>query len=144
MKYRPGGLYLPLFQRHHRQGREDAGAGIHFQGHGAEQPLPHCIGSGGYSSANVIETALHQPVVTVEGERFGLLQVDTDTGNFLPNIRFQLGEPFLNGAGSEFRIGRVDYQEYEVFEFRFLCRSAALLLKVYLNVAVDAFYRSYL
>ena len=29
-----------LSQRHHRQGREDAGAGVHFQGHGTEQPRP--------------------------------------------------------------------------------------------------------
>ena len=38
----PPRLFLihPLFHRKHRQGDEDAGAGVHFQGHGAEQPLP--------------------------------------------------------------------------------------------------------
>ena len=29
--------------RKHRQGDEDAAAGVHFQGHGAEPPLPDCI-----------------------------------------------------------------------------------------------------
>ena len=33
----------PLWNRHHRKRREDAVAGVHFQGHGAEQPLPHRI-----------------------------------------------------------------------------------------------------
>ena len=43
LEYRPGGPYLSLFHRKHRQGDEGAGAGVHFQGHGGEPPLPNCI-----------------------------------------------------------------------------------------------------
>ena len=40
------GLLFPirhLRNRKHLQRREGAGGGVHFQGHGAEQPLPHRI-----------------------------------------------------------------------------------------------------
>ena len=55
-------LRRPLRNRHHRQRGEDAVAGVHFQGHGAEQPFPDCIVLSIRSSARTMQTVVYPAV----------------------------------------------------------------------------------